>query len=155
MAKATILTGARAQVYIGEKLIGLFANCSWSIRQDKSPAYILGKFNPDQIVPTAQEPVSLSLTGYRVIEKGPYTLNATKLKGLLSEQDFTVTIKDRDTSKVIFTANGCRITGWSSGVSARGQSDIRLDVIGLVGWDESSVAEGGDNDIGASSIEGT
>lgn len=138
MSQAKILTGARAIVYIKDKVVGLFSQCNWSVGQDKQPAYILGRFNPAEITPTSQDPVSLRLTGYRVIDNGPYVVaNATALAGLLNENDFTVKIQDRQSGKVIFTAMGCRVRGWSSGVAARGVSDISLDVVGLYGYDES------------------
>lgn len=154
MATAKILTGARAKVSINGNIVGLFANCSWSIRQDKSPAYILGRYNPAEITPTSQEPVSLSLTGYRVVDSGPYAVaNATLLRNLLSEEDFDVTVTDRQTGKAIFTAVGCRVSGWSSGVAARGVSDIRVDIIGIRGEDEFGTAQGGDEDVGGSNLE--
>lgn len=153
MGRAQILTGARAKILVNGVPVGLFANCSWSIRQEKVPAYILGRYNPAEITPTSQEPVQLTLTGYRVVDAGPYAVaNATLLKDLLLEEDFTVIVLDRRAGdgeggsqpKPIFTANGCRVTGWSSGVAARGVSDIRVEIIGLVGWDEASTD--GDNE---------
>ena len=147
MSKAKILTGARAKVAIAGNVVGLFANCSWSIRQDKAPAYILGRYNPAEITPTSQEPVTISLTGYRVVDAGPYKVaSATLLKGLLEEEDFQVSVIDRQTGKTIFDAFGCRVTGWSSGVAARGVSDIRIDIIGLKGEDEFGKAQGGDDE---------
>lgn len=152
MARSQVLTGSRAKVLIqhskkGMVVVGLFANCTWSVRQDKVPIYILGRYNPAEIAPTSQEPVTLSLTGYRVVDAGPYQVaNATMLKELLEEEDFSVQVLDRQTKKVIFQADGCRITGWSSGVAARGVSDIRLDIIGLKAKDEYVDAQQGDDD---------
>jgi hypothetical protein len=73
------------------------------------------------------------------------------LKNLLQEDDFSVVVLDRQTGKSIFTAVGCRVTGWSSGVAARGVSDIRLDIIGLKGEDEYGTAQGGDNETPSAS----
>ena len=51
---------------------------------------------------------------------------------------------------MIFSAVGCRVTGWSSGVAQRGLSDMRLEVIGMVGTDETNT---GDNEAaGAASL---
>lgn len=155
MAKAKILTGARAIVYVKGQAVGLFSQCNWSIGQDKQPAYILGRFNPAEITPTSQDPVSLRLTGYRVVDSGPYAVaGASQLKSLLNEEDFSVAIQDRQSGKVIFKAFGCRVRGWSSGVAARGVSDISLDIVGLVGEDEYSSATGdqGDTDTGAADL---
>lgn len=149
MAKSQILTGARAKIMltIGDgpnatiKTVALFNNCTWQIRQGKEPAFILGRFSPAEITPTTQESVSMTLSGFRIIEQGPYTMGVSKLQDLLNEGDFMVSVEDRQTKKTIFKAHGCRIQGWSSGVAARGVSDIRLDVIGMIGEDESGAQE--------------
>lgn len=152
MARAKILTGARAKVLINGQLVGLFSQCTWSIRQGKDPAFILGRYNPAEITPTTQEAVQLSLSGYRVVDAGPYKVaNATLLKNLLNEEDFSIAILDRQTNKTIFTAVGCRVQGWSSGVAARGVSDIRIDVTGIRGEDEFGTAQGGDDEGGSAS----
>jgi len=151
MAQSRIFTGARAIIFIGENQVGLFANCSWSIRQDKAPAYVLGRFNPVEITSTSQEPVQMSLTGYRVVEHGPYAnMGVKQLQQLLNDDDdFVVKVVDRRDATAIFTAEGCKVAGWSSGAAARGVSDVRVDVIGLKGFDES--ATGGD-DTGGSTL---
>ena len=147
MAKANTLTGARSKILINGKVVGLFTNCSWSIRQGKEPLFVLGRYSPGEIVPTTQEAVNLTLTGYRVVDAGPYKVgNATLLKDLLNEEDFSVMILDRQTGKAIFKAVGCRVTGWSSGVAQRSASDIRLEVIGLLAEDETGTAAGGDGE---------
>lgn len=152
MARARILTGARAKVLVNGQLVGLFSQCTWSIRQGKDPAFILGRYNPAEIVPTTQEPVQISLSGYRVVDAGPYKVaNATLLKNLLNEEDFAIAILDRQTNKTIFTAVGCRVQGWSSGVAARGVSDIRIDITGIRGEDEFGTAQGGDDEGGSAS----
>ena len=153
MAKAKVMTGARAKVIIGTQEVGLFTNCTWSMTQGKVPAFILGRFSPAEIVPVDQDAVRMGLSGFRVIGSGPYAVaNATQLKQLLNEEDFSISIIDRQTNKQIFTAIGCRVLGWASGVSARGVSDIRLDIMGLRGEDETSRENGGDNEPGAASF---
>jgi hypothetical protein len=147
VARAQILTGARAKLLINGKVIGLFTNCSWSVRQDKAPQFILGRFSPAEITPLAQEAVSLDLAGFRVVDAGPYQVaNVTQLKNLLEEEDFGVAVLDRQTGRTIFSATGCRATGWSSGVSARSISDVRISILGLVADDEFTAAQGGDGE---------
>lgn len=147
MAKAKVLTGARAKILINGALVGLFSNASWSLRQGKEALYILGRFSPGEITPTDQAPVQLSLTGYRVVNAGPYKVaKATLLKNLLQEEDFSVAVLDRQTGETIFQADGCRVQGWSSGVTQRGVSDLRLDIIGLIGEDEFGLSQGGDGE---------
>jgi hypothetical protein len=158
VAQSQILTGARALVQINGKTVGIFSNCTWSIRQGKEAVYILGRYNPGEITPTSQEPVAMDLTGYRIINAGPYVIGvapnggtttqtfATKLQDLMTEEDVTITVQDRQTGTVFFTAQGCRVQGWSSGVAQRGISDIRFTVLGTIGFDESS--PNGDDDTG-------
>jgi hypothetical protein len=147
MAKAKILTGARAKVLINGNVVGLFSNCTWSLNQEKVANFVLGRFSPAEITPTSQEAVSITLRGYRVVDSGPYKVaNATLLKNLLTEEDFSVVILDRQTSKSIFTAVGCRVLGWSSGVAAKGVSDIELRILGLRAEDEFGTAQGGDSE---------
>lgn len=153
MAKAKILTGARAKILINGQVVGLFSNCTWSINQDKVPNFILGRYNPAEITPVSQEAVSINLRGYRVVDSGPYKVaNATLLKNLLSEDDFSVVVLDRaptpdsPNGKQIFKAQGCRVLGWSSGVAAKGVSDIELRVMGIVAEDEYGSAQGGDDE---------
>lgn len=154
MAKSKIMTGSRAKILVNNVVVGLFNNCSWSIRQGKDPQFTLGRYHPAEITPTTQEAVSMSLTGYRVIDAGPYKVaNATLLKDLLQEEDFTIAIEDRKEKKLIFTAVGCRVQGWSSGVAARGVSDIRIDIIAIKGEDEFGSASGGDEDGSATSLD--
>jgi hypothetical protein len=153
MAKAKVMTGARAKVLINNQEVGLFTNCTWSMTQGKVPLFILGRFSPVEITPVDQDAVRLSLSGFRVIGSGPYAVaNATQLKNLLNEEDFAVAIVDRQSGERIFTAVGCRVLGWSSGVSSRGVSDVRLDIMGLKGEDETSSKNGGDDEPGAASF---
>ena len=153
IAKSNILTGPRAKVFINSNPAGLFTSVTWSNRQEKIPTHIIGRYNPAEIVPTSQDAIQLSLSGYRVIDSGPYqALHATALRDLLHEEDFSIAIQDRQTGKIIFQVVGCRVQGWSSGVNARAISDIRLDVIGIRADDEYT-SQLGDEDVGASNID--
>jgi len=149
MSVSRIFTGARAKVQINGKVVGLFSQVSWSLTQGKVPNFILGRYNPAEITPVDQDAVRMSLSGYRVVDEGPYILaSATYLQNLLMESDFEIVILDRQTGSAVFTAQGCRVLGWSSGAAARGVSDLRIDVAGLVAWDESTTS---DDDTGAGS----
>ena len=152
----TVFTGARAIIYINGQNVGLFSNCSWSVRQQKVPAFILGRYNPADIIPISQEPVEMRLTGFRVVGAGPYQVaGATHLQDLLqNESYFQVVVVDRRTGAKVFTANECRVQGWNSGVQARGVSDITLDIIGVSGWDES-VTDDGDSNGAANLTDGS
>jgi hypothetical protein len=154
-----ILTGARAKLIINGQPTGLFSDCSWSIRQTKEPQFILGRYNPAEITQTSQDAVSVSLSGFRFLDKdanglksgSPYKVaGATPLKNLLTEGDFSIQIVDRKTGEAIFTVQGCKVTSWSSGVAARGVSTIRVELIGIKAEDEFNK---NDEDSGAPNIE--
>lgn len=132
---------------INGNIVGLFSQCTWSLTQGKVPNFILGRFSPAEITPVDQDAVRMTLRGYRVVDAGPYKVaNATLLKNLLQEDDFSVAVLDRQTNKRIFQADGCRVLGWSSGAASRGVSDIQLDIIGMIGTDEFGLASGGDDE---------
>ena len=138
MAQSSILTGARAKILINGKIVGLFNNCSWSVRQDKQPQFILGRHSPAEITPTAQEAVSMTLNGYRVVGAGPYKVGgASLLKNLLNEEDFSVQIIDRQTGQQIFMAKGCRVQGWSSGVVVPASAPVEVGQAGRAAPGES------------------
>lgn len=153
MSVAKIMSGARAKLLINGKVVGLFANCSYSVRQDKVPAFILGKYGPAEITPTSQEAVTMDLRGYRVVDAGPHAVaNVTMLKNLLTEEDFSIAVVDRQTGKTIFSAVGCRATGFSSGFAAKSVSDLSISIIGLKADDEYTLAQGGDGEPGSSEL---
>ena len=153
MSTSQVFTGARAVLMIKGQRVGLFSDVSWSIRQSKEPQFILGRFNPAEITQTSQDAVSMSMSGFRFLDadKGtesspgkisksgsPYNVaGATKLSGLLNEEDFVVQLVDRKSGNPIFTVQGCKVVSWSSGVAARGVSSIRIEMIGIHAEDET------------------
>ena len=142
-----IMTGARAVVFFGDKPVAIFTNVAVSSRQEKVPAFVLGRYSPLEQTPTAQDPISLSLTGWRVFGKGPFKQGVTLVKGLMAEGTFDVKVFDRQnfsSSRPMLTVRQCRIVQWATGFAARSQSDLRLEVSGLVVEDEDS----GDNSEG-------
>lgn len=145
MASASkVMTGARAIVRINQQIVAAFANCSWAVRQPKEAIFILGAYAPVELTPTSQEAISMTLTGFRVINASndggsPYsTVNQMeKLQNLLNDHDFQVSITDRQSGKVLANVTGCKIVSQSSGAAARGITDLRLEVMGLLYQDES------------------
>jgi hypothetical protein len=153
MAQSQIFTGARAKLLINGKAVGLFANCNWSVRQEKVPAFILGAYAPVEITQTTQEAITMDLRGYRVVDSGPYAVaNVTMLKNLLTEEDFSVAITDRQTGKMILLVQGCKATGFSSGAASKSVSDISVSILGLRADDEYTLSQGGDGEPGASTL---
>lgn len=142
-----IMTGARAVVYFADQPAAIFTNVAVSSRQEKVPAFTLGRYSPVEQTPTAQDPISLSLTGWRVFGKGPFKHGVTLVRGLIAEGTFIVKIFDRqnfDSKRPMLTVRECRVVQWATGFVSRSQSDLRLEISGLVVEDEDS----GDNSEG-------
>ncbi len=133
-----ILTGARAQLVVNGKIVGLFTSCSYNVTYDASPAFILGRFSAAEITYTAQDVISVDATGFRVIDAGAHIVaSVPKLQGLLNAEDISLSLFDRKTGKNFLTVVGVRPMGYSSSVSARGVVEISARFMGLRAEDES------------------
>ena len=148
--QAQTLTGARAKIFINDKLIGLATDCSWSLAYGMEPVHTLGRFEPQEIVPVSQEAVEVTVNGMRVVIYGPHigfdgnidTSNLVPvLADLLANKDLTISIEDRQTNAVIMRVGRCRSRGYSSQVSAKGMVTINTTWIGIIVTDEHSTAE--------------
>lgn len=145
-APSKTMHGARAQLYIDGNLSGVFNQASWGVAYDASPVYILGRYSPAEIALTSQEPVSLTLSGWKIVSansndySGPYSEIGGKmsnLQDLLNAGDITVQIVDRLTNQIILNVINVRTTGYSTSVSARGLEEITVSMVGLIASDES------------------
>ena len=140
MSKAKTMSGARAQVALDGKIIGVFASVNYSLVIDVQPVNILGRFSPAELVSTGQEPVNVSATGFRVVGDGPYaTMSVPKLQDLLNTETFTISIFDRqsgpDTPIMIVT--DCLSTGYNTSVAAKSLQELNVNYLGLTLSDES------------------
>lgn len=143
MAARTV-HGARALVRLTNsgtneaKPVGIWNSVNFSVSYDVNPVFILGRFSAAELVTTGLEPVSISCSGYRVVDHGPMVeggfLNVTDL---LNQGDITLDIYDRQTGKVIATIVGVKPTGLSSNVSAKNLMDSSTTYVGLLLSDES------------------
>jgi hypothetical protein len=138
MAQQQILNGARAQLIVNGKIVGLFTSCQWGVTYDAVPSYILGRYSPAEITYTGQEAISVTATGFRVVDNGAYVAaGLPKLQDLMTHSDIALALYDRQTGKQIFTVVGVRPTGYSSGTAARSISDFTVNYLGLRAEDES------------------
>jgi hypothetical protein len=137
-AKQQILHGARAQLIVNGRIVGVFTSCQWGVNYDAQPSYILGRYSPAEITYTGQEPISVNATGFRVVENGAYiAAGLPKLQDLMTHEDIALAIFDRQTGKQIFTVVGVRPVGYNSGTAARSISDFSVSYLGLRSEDES------------------
>lgn len=133
-----IFHGSRAQLIVNGKIVGVFTSCQWGVTYDAVPSYILGRYSPAEITYTGQEAISVTATGFRVVDNGAYVAaGMPKLQELMAHEDIALAIFDRQTNKQIFTVVGVRPTGYSSGTAARSISDFTVNYLGLRSEDES------------------
>jgi hypothetical protein len=133
-----ILTGARAQLVVNGKVVGLFTSCSYNVTFDANPAFILGRYSAAEITYTAQEVVTVDANGFRVIGAAPSVVaSIPQLQDLLNAEDISLSLLDRRTNVEFMTVTGVRPMGFSSNVSARGVVEISARFQGLIYSDES------------------
>jgi hypothetical protein len=146
---AKTLTGPRAVVSVDNQVVGLFESCTYGANIGTEPIHILGKFGPDEIAPTSYEAVTINCSGFRVVDQGVHLLpKMPKLQDLLNLGPVSISIRDRQTGKLIMNAIGCIPNSYSTGVNARATSRISVTYIGLKVTDES----GDQEESGATSL---
>lgn len=133
-----IMNGARAQLMINGRIVGIFTSCSWGVAYDVQPAFILGRYSPAELTYTAQEPIRITATGFRVVDNGAHVAaGVPKLQELLNHEDFAIALFDRQTNKKIMTVVGVRPEGYDTDAAARTISAFTARFVGLRAEDES------------------
>lgn len=138
--------GARAKVFIADpnsgkpQLVGIFNNVSWGLTYDVQPVNILGRFSPDELVYTAQEPVTVTASGFRVVGAGPHTIaKVPNLIDLLTHEYIELSISDRLNPNLdIARIHSVRPTGYSTTLSARALEEVTITFMGLLVDDEDT-----------------
>lgn len=141
MATSKIMHGARAQVILNGKVIGVFTNVSYGMAYDIQPAFVLGRFSAAELAYTAAEPIGISASGWRVVEHGPFTEaggSMPKLQDLLTAEDMTFSLYDRQTDQLIMTVVGVRHAGFNTSVAPRALEEMSLNFMGLRLSDETA-----------------
>lgn len=141
MATGKIMHGARAQVIMNGRTVGIFTNVSYGAALDVQPAFILGRFSPAELAYTAAEPIGITASGWRVVGHGPYTAsggNMPKIQDLLTAEDMTFALYDRQTDQLIMRVVGVRHAGFNTAVAPRALEEMTLNFVGLRFSDESA-----------------
>ena len=145
------MSGARARVGLYDpttgltRIVGLFSNVSWNVTYETAPAFILGRFSAAEIDYTSMDPISVTCSGYRVIEHGPYVeTGMPKLQDLLTSDYLSLAIIDRQREALgldgrIGIFKQVRNTGFSTAISARNLEEITATYVCLGFDDESTV----------------
>lgn len=149
MAGSQVFHGARAKLGIYDpasgltRIVGLFNNVSFGLSYEVQEAYILGKHAPAATTYTAQNPVNITASGYRVIQHGPHVeAGLPRLQDLLLAEYIELTIIDRQTEALggdsrVYKFHDVRPTGYSTTISARQQTELSMTFIGILVDDES------------------
>jgi hypothetical protein len=137
---AKTFTGARAIIKIDNVACAIAENYSYTVNTPQEPVYVLGKMDAVELVSTSYEAIPISLSGVRVIGVGPHTAGGgkvLKLQDLIASGEVTITIDDRqDTSKPMVKFLGCKSTGYSTGVGAKGTQRVNINYLGRIAMDE-------------------
>jgi hypothetical protein len=149
MAPPKIVTGARAKVEItsddGRKVtVGIFTSISYGVAYDATPVYTLGAYAPRDIEYTAQEPVSISASGWRIIDQGPHVQALfPTLAEILTHEYLQFVITDRQNpDKVIAKISNVRPTSYQTPIASRQLTEQSFSFMGILCSDETA-----DNDL--------
>lgn len=143
----TVMTGARAKVYVDDVLVGIFDSCSYSVNVGAEPQHILGRYSPAEITHTSYEAVSVNCSGFRLIGNGGHVLpKMPKLQDLLQLQYVTLSVIDRQQSddNPIMTVYNCIPVSYSTGYQAKQSSRIQITYLGTHASDEDGEQDEGD-----------
>lgn len=144
MAAGKVLHGARCKVNIVDAAgnatpIGIFSQISWGSSYDVTPAFILGRFSAATTEYTGADIVSVSASGFRVLDHGPYEDGRMPaLQDLLNADFIQIVIDDRQSKRIVATIEQVRVASWDTSLNAKGGlQDISMRFIGLKVSDES------------------
>jgi hypothetical protein len=151
MAAPKVMSGARAKMGIYDpstgltRVVGLFNNVSYNMTYEGQPAYILGRYSAAEYDYTSMDVISITASGFRVIDHGPYVDAALpKLQDLLLSEYISLTIIDRqreaqglDGRIAIF--KNVRVMGFNTTLSARNLEEVTVNFVALTMDDESTI----------------
>ncbi len=134
-----VVTGARAQVYVNNQLIGIFESCTVSSSLGTEPIFLLGRYSADEISIVSSEVYNVTCSGFRVVGAGLHTLPAYPLvSDLLLFDPFTIIVKDRETGETLETILNCVPTSQNTNYNAKATSKINISYQGTLGFNEDA-----------------
>ncbi|MDE2425706.1 MAG: hypothetical protein KGO96_07350 [Elusimicrobia bacterium] len=134
-AAAQTMHGARAKLYVNGHLVGIFSQCSYGVSYDSTPVYVLGKVSPAEIVLSGQEPISVTATGWRIVNDpassvpylGPFdpnTVSMPKLSDIINQSDSVLDLHDLQTNQVVLHVEGVKVISFTTNITSRGLQEI-------------------------------
>jgi len=146
MAKAKVMTGARAIVKVDNVIVGLFDSCSYAVNIGAEAIHILGRYSPAEITQTSYEAVTVNCSGFRIIGNGGHLLpKVPKLQDLLNLENVTLTMVDRQSKdgESIMDVKNCIPISYSTGANAKATSRIQVTYMGTHAADEAGAQDEG------------
>lgn len=142
----TVMTGARAKVYVNNTLVGIFDSVSYAVNVGAEPNFILGRYSASEITHTSYEAVSVNCTGFRLIGNGGHVLpKVPKVQDLLNLEYVTLAIVDRQGGSEditnIATIVNCIPVSYSTGYQAKQVSRIQVTYLGTIASDEEGAQD--------------
>lgn len=141
---SSIMTGARALIYVGGKAIGFFSSCDWAYQVRVEPAYILGRYSVAELTYVDAEPVTVRCAGFRALSTNETTGNngphqplptgsglVPTLAQLINAPTVDIEIYDRnDPNKLIMRVIDAKATDYTTSLRAREQETISISFMG-------------------------
>ncbi len=144
MSGPRALVGAYDPATGKSRIIGLFSSVSYNLSYETQDANILGAYAPVEIDYVGQNVVSITCSGYRVIDHGAHAeAGVPKLQDLLTHEYLEMTIIDRQSQNAgkdgrIAKFRRVRPVGYSSGMSARNLTEMTVNFVAINVDDEST-----------------
>src|ERR1700722_3596319 len=136
------VTGARALVYVNNKLVGIFESCTVANTLSTEAIHLLGRYTPAEIAIKAKEAVNVTCSGFRVAGNGINVLPAVPLvQDLLTFEPFTIAVVDRQSSGAnpvpLETIQGVVPTTDNTNYNAKATSRVNISYLGTISSNEA------------------
>lgn len=149
MPSPKVMSGARGKLGILDpatnsvRYVGLFKDVSYGMSFDAQPVFILGRYSAAEIEYTAQEPISITASGWRVYGHGAHVeASLPRLQDLLRHEYLVLQITDRQNEgpgqKPLATFRQVRPTGYSTSLNSRNLQEMTVTFMGILMDDEST-----------------
>jgi len=138
MPATKTMHGARASVYVNNKLVGIFNSLSYDYTLDLQPINILGRFSAAELVHTGAEPVSVRASGWRVVGQGPHVVaGVPTIQELLTTGYMEFVVFDRATNQRVAKIHSVKSSGYATSFTAKTVQEITFNFTGLLVDDET------------------
>lgn len=150
-AKPLIMSGARARLLINNKLVAFSTNVNYDIFMAHQPVVVMGRYSTPRHEPVGYD-VSVTCGSFRFTSTGGNNTPdasdggfAPTLNNLVTSEELTITIEDRQTGKKMLVIEHARLTRRTGSMGARDLLTETWSFVGTIAWNDDSgqQAEGG------------